>query len=58
MLRLAQLPVGLTAAILAATCLPSTLASAAPTVNLGLKAAFPSPPYLVELLYVYCHLLG
>ncbi|KAK4222143.1 UDP-glucose:glycoprotein glucosyltransferase-domain-containing protein [Podospora fimiseda] len=46
MIRLSQLPLGL-AAILA-TCLPHVVAS--PSVNVGLKAAFPSPPYLVELL--------
>ncbi|KAK3994506.1 UDP-glucose:glycoprotein glucosyltransferase-domain-containing protein [Cladorrhinum sp. PSN332] len=46
MIRLSQLPLGL-AAILA-TCL--TQVAASPSVNVGLKAAFPSPPYLVELL--------
>ncbi|KAK4464281.1 family 24 putative glycosyltransferase [Cladorrhinum samala] len=46
MTRLSHLPLGL-AAILAA-CLPQ--AAASPSVNVALKAAFPSPPYLVELL--------
>ncbi|KAK4156839.1 UDP-glucose:glycoprotein glucosyltransferase [Chaetomidium leptoderma] len=49
MIRLSQLPWGL-AALLAATWLPSAQVSASPSVNVALKAAFPSPPYLVELL--------
>jgi len=49
MIRLSQLPWGLAAAILAAAWLPLQ-AVAAPSVNVALKAAFPSPPYLVELL--------
>ncbi|KAK0648772.1 UDP-glucose:glycoprotein glucosyltransferase-domain-containing protein [Cercophora newfieldiana] len=49
MIRLSQLPWGLAAAILAAAWLPLQSA-AAPSVNVALKAAFPSPPYLVELL--------
>ncbi|KAK5653515.1 hypothetical protein OQA88_8774 [Cercophora sp. LCS_1] len=48
MIRLSQLPWGLTAAILAAWV--PLHASAAPSVNVALKAAFPAPPYLVELL--------
>lgn len=48
MIRLSQLPWGL-AALLASTWLPSQVA-ASPSVNVALKAAFPSPPYLVELL--------
>ncbi|GAB1317223.1 killer toxin resistant protein [Madurella fahalii] len=50
MIRLSQLPWSLAAAILAATCLSSTPVAASPSVNVALKAAFPSPPYLVELL--------
>ncbi|KAK4099857.1 glycosyltransferase family 24 protein [Parathielavia hyrcaniae] len=49
MIRLSQLPWGLTA-LLAATWLPSAQVDASPSVNVALKAAFPSPPYLVELL--------
>ncbi|KAK4187858.1 family 24 putative glycosyltransferase [Podospora australis] len=48
MIRLYQLPLGL-AAILA-TCLSPVQVGAAPSVNVGLKAAFSAPPYLVELL--------
>ncbi|KAK4664524.1 killer toxin resistant protein [Podospora pseudopauciseta] len=48
MLRLSQLPLGL-AAILA-TCLSPAHVGASPSVNVALKAAFPAPPYLVELL--------
>ncbi|KAK4240728.1 glycosyltransferase [Achaetomium macrosporum] len=50
MIRLSQLPWGLTAAILAATWLGPTQVTASPSVNVALKAAFSSPPYLVELL--------
>ncbi|KAK4216320.1 UDP-glucose:glycoprotein glucosyltransferase [Rhypophila decipiens] len=50
MIRIAQLPWGLTAAVLAALWLPSSQVAAAPSVTVDLKAAFPSPPYLVELL--------
>ncbi|OIW26373.1 glycosyltransferase family 24 protein [Coniochaeta ligniaria NRRL 30616] len=50
MIRLSQLPWGLTVALLAATWLPSVRVLAAPSVNVALNAAFPSPPYLVELL--------
>jgi len=50
MFRICQLPWGLTAAILATTWLPLQ-SVAAPSVNIALKAAFPAPPYLVELLY-------
>ncbi|KAK0611186.1 UDP-glucose-glycoprotein glucosyltransferase-like protein [Immersiella caudata] len=49
MICLSQLPWGLSAAILAAAWLPLQ-AAASPSVNVALKAAFPSPPYLVELL--------
>ncbi|KAK4136151.1 glycosyltransferase family 24 protein [Trichocladium antarcticum] len=50
MIRLSQLPWGLAAAILAAAWLPSAQVAASPSVNVALNAAFPSPPYLVELL--------
>ncbi|KAK3934380.1 UDP-glucose:glycoprotein glucosyltransferase [Diplogelasinospora grovesii] len=50
MIRLSQLPWGLAAALLTATWFPSLHVSATPSVNVALKAAFPSPPYLVELL--------
>lgn len=49
MFRLSQLPWGITAAILSVAWLPLQVA-AAPSVNVALKAAFPSPPYLIELL--------
>ncbi|KAK4124122.1 glycosyltransferase family 24 protein [Parathielavia appendiculata] len=49
MIRLSQLPWGITA-LLAATWSPSTQVAASPSVNVALKAAFPSPPYLIELL--------
>ncbi|KAI5460277.1 UDP-glucose:glycoprotein glucosyltransferase-domain-containing protein [Mariannaea sp. PMI_226] len=45
MLRLSQLPWGLAVALVAAL-----QASAAPSVNVGMKAAFPRAPYLLELL--------
>jgi hypothetical protein len=47
MIRLSQLPWGLAVALLAA--LP---VSAGPSINVALKAAFSSAPYLLELLYV------
>jgi UDP-glucose:glycoprotein glucosyltransferase len=47
MLRLSQLPLGLALTILAAVNV-----SAVPSVNVGMKAAFPAGPYLLELLYV------
>lgn len=50
MIRLSQLPWGLAAAIVTATWLPSNHVAASPSVDIALKAAFPSPPYLVELL--------
>ncbi|KAK4177165.1 UDP-glucose:glycoprotein glucosyltransferase-domain-containing protein [Triangularia setosa] len=48
MLRLSQLPLGL--AVILATCLSPVHVWASPSVNVALKAAFPAPPYLVELL--------
>ncbi|KAJ9134780.1 UDP-glucose [Pleurostoma richardsiae] len=50
MIRLLQLPWGLVATLLAASCLNAPLAAAGPSVNVAMKAAFPSPPYLIELL--------
>jgi len=50
MLHLSQLPWGLKAALLAAAYLPALHVAATPSVNVALKAAFPAPPYLVELL--------
>ena len=50
MIRLSQLPWGLAAALLGASWLPSLQVAATPSVNVALKAAFLSPPYLVELL--------
>ncbi|KAL2163744.1 hypothetical protein VTH06DRAFT_5803 [Thermothelomyces fergusii] len=49
MLPPSRLPWGL-AALLVAPWLPSPLVAASPSVNVALRAAFPSPPYLVELL--------
>ncbi|KAI1371922.1 glycosyltransferase family 24 protein [Hypoxylon crocopeplum] len=50
MIRLLQLPCGLAATLLAAFCLNAGHAVAVPSVNVAMKAAFPAPPYLVELL--------
>ncbi|KAI1385337.1 glycosyltransferase family 24 protein [Hypoxylon trugodes] len=50
MIRLFQLPCGLAATLLAALCLNSGYVAAGPSVNVAMKAAFPTPPYLVELL--------
>ncbi|KAK3954740.1 UDP-glucose:glycoprotein glucosyltransferase-domain-containing protein [Pseudoneurospora amorphoporcata] len=50
MIRLSQLPWGLAAVIVTATWLPSYHVAASSSVDVALKAAFPSPPYLVELL--------
>jgi UDP-glucose:glycoprotein glucosyltransferase len=47
-----RLPWGLTAALLASTYLHSLCVSASPSINVGLKAAFSSAPYLLELLQV------
>ncbi|KAK9777651.1 putative UDP-glucose:glycoprotein glucosyltransferase [Seiridium cardinale] len=52
MLKLLKLPCGLAATLLAAICLNAGHASAGPSVNVGMKAAFPSPPYLLELLHM------
>lgn len=45
------LPWGLAGALLAATYLRSVCVTASPSINVGLKAAFSSAPYLLELLY-------
>lgn len=45
MMGLLQLPWGLVAGLLAASHV-----SATPSVNVGMKAAFPAGPYLLELL--------
>ena len=50
MLRLSRLPCGLVAALWAAVSLNAGVAAANPSVNVAMKAAFPSPPYLLELL--------
>ncbi|OTA99956.1 glycosyltransferase family 24 protein [Hypoxylon sp. CI-4A] len=50
MMRLLQLPCGLVATLLATLCLIPSYVVAGPSVNVALKAAFPAPPYLVELL--------
>ncbi|KAI0023933.1 UDP-glucose:glycoprotein glucosyltransferase [Xylariomycetidae sp. FL0641] len=50
MIRLLQLPCGLAATLLAALCLGPGHVVAGPSVNVALKAAFPAPPYLIELL--------
>lgn len=59
MIRLFQLPWGLAAALLAASCFEPRLVSAGPSVNIAMKAAFPSSPYLIELLYepLFCILI-
>jgi hypothetical protein len=48
-----NLPWGLTGALLATTYLHSLCASASPSINVGLKASWPSAPYLLELLYAF-----
>ncbi|KAI2635587.1 glycosyltransferase family 24 protein [Hypomontagnella submonticulosa] len=50
MIRLLKLPCGLAATFLAALCLNSGHVVAGPSVNVAMQAAFPAPPYLVELL--------
>ncbi|KAI0599644.1 UDP-glucose:glycoprotein glucosyltransferase [Biscogniauxia sp. FL1348] len=50
MIRFLQLPCGLAATLLATVCLNSRHVAAGPSVNVAMKAAFPSPPYLIELL--------
>ncbi|KAI1501524.1 UDP-glucose:glycoprotein glucosyltransferase [Biscogniauxia marginata] len=50
MIRFLQLPCGLAATLLAAICFNSGYAAAGPSVHVAMKAAFPAPPYLIELL--------
>ncbi|XDG04931.1 hypothetical protein ABKA04_004546 [Annulohypoxylon sp. FPYF3050] len=50
MLRFLKLPCGLAATLLAALCLDPSYVIAGPSVNVAMRAAFPAPPYLVELL--------
>ncbi|KAI2602668.1 UDP-glucose:glycoprotein glucosyltransferase [Hypoxylon sp. NC1633] len=50
MIRLLQLPCGIAATLLATLCINSSLVVAGPSVNVAMRAAFPAPPYLVELL--------
>ncbi|KAF3059546.1 UDP-glucose:glycoprotein glucosyltransferase [Daldinia childiae] len=45
-----ELPCGLAATLLATLCLNLGHVVAGPSVNVAMKAAFPAPPYLVELL--------
>lgn len=52
MILLSQLPWGLAASMLAATFLGAHPACAGPSVEIAMKAAFPSGPYLIELLFV------
>ena len=42
------------AAVTLLACLPSVVADQDSTINVALKASFPSAPYLVELLYEEC----
>ncbi|KAI0382581.1 glycosyltransferase family 24 protein [Hypomontagnella monticulosa] len=50
MIRLLKLPCGLAATLLATLCLNPGHVAAGPSVNVAMQAAFPAPPYLVELL--------
>ncbi|KAI1100428.1 UDP-glucose:glycoprotein glucosyltransferase [Jackrogersella minutella] len=50
MIRLLKLPCGLATTLLAALCLNSGHVAAGPSINVAMQAAFPAPPYLVELL--------
>ncbi|KAI0002384.1 glycosyltransferase family 24 protein [Xylariaceae sp. FL0662B] len=50
MIQLLKLPCGLAATLLATICLIPSRVVAGPSVNVAMKAAFPAPPYLVELL--------
>lgn len=53
MIPLSQLPWGLAASMLAATLLGTQPVCAGPSVEISMKAAFPSGPYLIELLYAH-----
>ncbi|KAI1428978.1 UDP-glucose:glycoprotein glucosyltransferase [Xylaria sp. FL1777] len=50
MIRLFSLPRSLAAALLAAVCLGPGFVTAGHSVHVAMKAAFPAPPYLIELL--------
>ncbi|KAF3763610.1 family 24 glycosyltransferase [Cryphonectria parasitica EP155] len=50
MIQVAQLPWGLTASMLGAIVLGGQTVCAGPSVDISMKAAFPSGPYLIELL--------
>ncbi|KAI1261991.1 UDP-glucose:glycoprotein glucosyltransferase [Xylariaceae sp. FL1019] len=50
MIRIWCLPCGLAAALLAVLSLAPGHVAAGPSVNVAMKAAFPAPPYLIELL--------
>ncbi|KAI0404093.1 UDP-glucose:glycoprotein glucosyltransferase [Xylaria palmicola] len=50
MIRLLNLPCSLAAALLAAACLGPSCVAASGLVHVAMKAAFPAPPYLIELL--------
>ncbi|KAI0189575.1 UDP-glucose:glycoprotein glucosyltransferase [Xylaria flabelliformis] len=50
MIQLLKLPCSLAATLLAAVCLGPGYATAGPSVHVAMKAAFPAPPYLIELL--------
>ncbi|KAK7747781.1 killer toxin resistant protein [Diatrype stigma] len=50
MISLLRLPGGLVATLLGSICLHSSYVGAGPAVNVAMKASFPEPPYLVELL--------
>lgn len=50
MIRLLSLPSSLAAALLTAVCLSPSYVTASHPVHVAMKAAFPAPPYLVELL--------
>ncbi|KAI0431302.1 UDP-glucose:glycoprotein glucosyltransferase [Xylaria sp. FL1042] len=50
MIRLLRLPCSLAAALLATVCLGPGYVTAGHSVHVAMKAAFPAPPYLIELL--------
>ncbi|KAI1435884.1 UDP-glucose:glycoprotein glucosyltransferase [Xylaria sp. CBS 124048] len=50
MIRLPALSGGLAAALLTTVCLGPSYVTAGPSVHVAMKAAFPAPPYLIELL--------
>ncbi|KAK8123745.1 UDP-glucose:Glycoprotein Glucosyltransferase [Apiospora kogelbergensis] len=50
MVQLLKLPCGIATTLLTAALFNTHHVVAGPSVNVGMKAAFPSPPYLLELL--------